>query len=139
MTSRAAASGSASRRLQGRLQLFGGRRGQGYHVAFPDLPDSSAGGASIQEAVANAEIMLAARLSDLQNRGIAVPDPTPLDAIMPAADEELVRVLVRAELPARRIELTLSLDETVVAAIDAVSPDRSSFLENAARDLLRRR
>lgn len=116
------------------------QRDRGYQVAFPDLPDCTTIGATIQEVVSNAESRLAGHLAVLREQGHDIPPPTDLDAIErdPAAPE-VVRVLVRAELPDRKVTISLMIDETVLAAIDAVSPNRSSFLENAARDLLRRR
>ena len=40
---------------------------------------------------------------------------------------------MRAELPDRKVAVNLMIDEVLLTAIDAVSPNRSSFLENAAR------
>jgi predicted RNase H-like HicB family nuclease len=116
------------------------QRDRGYQIAFPDLPDCTTLGATIQEVMSNAENALTGHLAVLRERGLDIPQPAELDTIERDPEvPEVVRVLVRAELPDRKVAVRLMMDETVLMAIDAVSPNRSSFLENAARDLLRRR
>lgn len=116
------------------------REMQGYEVSFPDLPECSATGNTIQEAARNAEVALVRHLVVRHEHHQDIPQPTDLDTIKrdPETDE-FVRILVRAELPSRKVRVSLTLDETLLIAIDAVSPNRSNFLENAARDVLRRR
>ena len=115
------------------------QRDRGYEVAFPDLPDCATVGATLQEVLGYAETRIARHLALLREQGRDIPQPSELDAIEPDPATPEVRVLVRAELPDRKVRVSLAIDEAVLAAIDAVSPNRSSFLENAARDLLRRR
>ena len=116
------------------------RAKQGYEVRFPDLPDCSSTGSTIQEAARNAEATLVGYLVLRRECNQDIPQPTDLDTIKRDPDvDEVVRILVKAELPSRKVRVSLTLDEALLAAIDAVSPNRSSFLENAAREVLRRR
>jgi len=47
--------------------------------------------------------------------------------------------LARVELPGRAVRLNITMDEGLVAAIDKVANNRSSFLADAARDALAKR
>jgi predicted RNase H-like HicB family nuclease len=113
------------------------RAGSGYSVFFPDLPGCTSAGGTIQEAARNAEEALAGHLIVSAQHGDPVADPSDLDAI--TLDEDVVeaaRIIVRAERPGRAVRLNISLDEGLVAAIDAVAPNRSGFLADAARAAL---
>jgi hypothetical protein len=66
--------------------------------------------------------------------------PSDLDDIVrdPECDE-VSRLLVRAELPGKAVRINITLDESLVAAIDKVAKNRSGFLADAARESLARR
>lgn len=116
------------------------RGSEGYGVFFPDLPGCVSHGATVQEAARNAEDALAGYLAVSIEHGDKVPAPSELDAIERDPDaDEVARILVRAETSSKAIRLNITLDETLVAAIDQVASNRSAFLADAARAELRRR
>jgi predicted RNase H-like HicB family nuclease len=110
------------------------RAGGAYSVFFPDLAGCTSAGATIQEAARNAEEALAGHLLVSAQYKDAVADPSELDAIErdPEVDE-VARMLIRAERPGKAVRLNITLDEGLVAAIDAVADNRSGFLAEAAR------
>ena len=110
------------------------RAGGGFSVFFPDLPGCTSEGATMQEAVLNAEEALAGHLLVCAQYGDEVRDPTPLDQLESDEDvEEAARILVRVERPGKSVRLNITLDEGLVAAIDRVANNRSGFLAEAAR------
>lgn len=76
------------------------RAGEGYSVFFPDLPGCTSAGATVNEAVLNAEEALSGHLLVCAEHKEEVADPSNLDALErdPEVDE-VARVLVRAENP----------------------------------------
>lgn len=113
------------------------RAGEGYSVFFPDLPGCVSAGATMDEAVINAEEALSGHMLVSARHGEELPDPTPLDRIELDSDvKEVARILVRAERPGKAVRLNITLDEGLVAAIDRVARNRSGFLADAARAAL---
>lgn len=115
------------------------RSASGFGVSFPDFPGCVAAGGTVQAAAVNAEAALALHLEGMGRDDEAIPAPSSLDDIddVEGADD-VARILVRAELPGRVTRVLLSLDENIVAAVDAVSPNRSAFIADAVRDRLER-
>lgn len=114
------------------------RAGDGYSVFFPDLPGCTSGGDTQDEAARHAEDALRGHLSWMLTDGDDLPQPTALDKIERDPDvDEVARLLVRAELPGRAVRLNISLDEGLVASIDAkanqLNMTRSAFLAAASR------
>lgn len=116
------------------------RAQNGFSVFFPDLPGCTSAGRSVQEAARNAEEALFGHLLVSAQHKDAIADPSDLDMVErdPEVDE-VARILVRAERPGRAVRLNVSLDEALVAAIDAVAANRSGFLADAAREALAKR
>lgn len=116
------------------------RAQSGFSVFFPDLPGCTSAGDTVNQAVLNAEQALAGHLEVTDEHGDPVAEPSQLDAIErdPEVDE-VARVLVRAERPGKVLRLNITLDESLVAAIDKVAKNRSGFLADAARHELERR
>lgn len=113
---------------------------EGFGVFFPDLPGCVSAGATVQEAAERAEEALASHLLVSVQHGDVLPPPSDLDAIAEDPEvDEVVRLLVRAELPGKAMRLNVTLDEGLVAAIDKVATNRSGFLAEAARAALRQR
>ncbi len=83
--------------------------------------------------------------------GEALPEPGDLDAPLPdwlapeegEAPAEPVRLLVPVEAPGRAVRVTISMDEGLVARLDAAATrrtmSRSAFLAEAVRSALSRR
>jgi hypothetical protein len=96
-------------------------------------------GATIQEAARNAEEALSHIAVGVQH-GDHFAAPSDLDDLArdPECDE-VSRLLVRAELPGKAVRINITLDESLVAAIDKVAKNRSGFLADAARESLARR
>jgi predicted RNase H-like HicB family nuclease len=112
----------------------------GFGVFFPDLPGCTTAADTIQEAARAAEEALSGHLVVMAEYGDPIPDPSDLDGIErdPEVDEA-ARILVKAEKPGRKVRVNIMMDEGLLAAIDAVSRNRSGFLTEAARQALQRR
>lgn len=116
------------------------RSASGFGVSFPDFPGCVAAGATVQEAAVNAEAALGLHLEGMGAGGDTIPPPSRLEDIEHVEGaEDVARILVRAELPGKVTRVLLSLDESLVGAIDAIAPNRSAFLADAARAALRGR
>lgn len=115
---------------------------KGFGVFFPDLPGCTSYGATMEEAARNAEEALRGHLLLMIEDGDPIPKQRPLDKIEHDADvKEAARILVRADLPGKAVRLNVSLDEGLVAAIDATAQTRgmtrSGFLAEAAKRAIR--
>ncbi len=104
-----------------------------FGVSFVDFPVHGGGG-SVEAAVADAETVIAEVIASLLESGTPVPRPTAVSDI-PAADREGAELiaLVPVNLPGRSRVVSITLDEDLIARIDAVAPNRSGFLAEAAR------
>ncbi len=108
---------------------------EGFGVFFPEVPGCVSAGSTEKEVFANAEEALTGHLAELLSGGDPLPDR--LDNIPADPDvEEYCRILVRVELPGKAVRLNITMDEGLVAAIDRVASNRSSFLADAARTAL---
>lgn len=115
------------------------RSENGFSLFFPDLPGCVSAGASIEAAASNAGKALTLHLAGMQEDGEAIPPPTAADTIPADPDvAEVVRLLVPADMAGRTVRLSITMDEGLVAAIDAVAANRSGFLADAARAALGR-
>ena len=63
-----------------------------YGVSFPDLPGCVAMGRSVDEALRNAEESLRDWAGDYEERGGAMPPPTPVEGVATPAGTRLVSV-----------------------------------------------
>jgi hypothetical protein len=70
--------------------------------------------------------------------GESIPKPSGNVPIDPEVDDHC-RFLARVELPGKAVRLNITMDEGLVAAIDKVASNRSSFLADAAREALAKR
>ena len=110
------------------------RSASGFGVTFPDFPGCVANGASPNEAALNAEAALALHVQSMAKDGDALPVPSSLDDIeeVEGADD-VARILVRVEAPAKVTRVLVSIDEGLLRAIDAVASNRSAWIADAAR------
>jgi predicted RNase H-like HicB family nuclease len=115
------------------------RSESGFGISFPDFPGCIASGATVQDAAVNGEAALALHIDAMQGEGAALPPPSSLDDIeeVEGADD-VARVLVRAATPAKFSRIQVTLEDTLLASIDAVAANRSGFLADAARAALRK-
>ena len=90
------------------------------------------------EAVENAEEALSLHLAEMVRAGEAIPERSATIPHDPEV-EEFCRFIARVELPGKAVRLNITMDEGLVAAIDRVTANRSSFLAEAARLALAKR
>lgn len=111
------------------------RADKGFSIFFPDVPGCVSAGRTELETLQNAEEALSLHLGEMIGAGEAPPRASV--TIRPDPEvEEHCRALVRVELPGKAVRLNITMDEGLVAAIDRVAGNRSSFLAEAARAAL---
>jgi predicted RNase H-like HicB family nuclease len=121
--------------------------GKAYGVRIPDLPGCYGGGATPEEALADA--MSAARewIAHRETKGEAAPRPRTMGKILKSekidAAQNEVAVIVPVVLDAgRTVRANLTFDAGLLEAIDAEAArrglTRSAFLASAAREQLER-
>lgn len=115
------------------------RSASGFGVSFPDFPGCVANGATVNEAALSAEAALAMHVGAMVKDKDPLPEPSSLDAIekVEGADD-VARILVRVDTPVKVERVLVSIDANLLRAIDAVAPNRSAFLAEAARAALSR-
>ncbi|MBF0136271.1 MAG: type II toxin-antitoxin system HicB family antitoxin [Magnetococcus sp. DMHC-1] len=121
------------------------RGSEGIWVGFPDIPGCVSFGRSVQEAAMQAEEALSGHVALMVRDNDPLPDQTPLDRLDEVAPDpgdsaEVGRFLVKVEIPARWIQLNLSMAESLVMRVDHAAKDlgmsRSGYLAEAARRML---
>ncbi|HTW70989.1 MAG TPA: type II toxin-antitoxin system HicB family antitoxin [Acetobacteraceae bacterium] len=118
----------------------------GYGVVFPDLPGCVSSGDSVQEAAANAAEALGLHIDGMLDDGERIPSPSGPDAPLPdwldqAPGKIVARPLVPVDMPGRAVRTNITLDEGLLARLDAAAASegtsRSGFIAQAVRDRLR--
>ena len=110
-----------------------------FGVSFPDLPGCVTAGAMLDEARDMAAEALAFHLEGLAEDGVAVPEPSSLEAVMADAENrDGVAILVAAPAHAvKAVRVNVTLPEDVLASVDAYASangfSRSGFLAYAAK------
>jgi len=103
-----------------------------FGVWFVDVPGCVSVGDTIAEAIEGAHEALAFHVSGMIEDGETVPMPS-----SPTLEEGSVVVsMIEVTLPGKAVRLNITMDEGLVAAIDRVASNRSSFLADAARSAL---
>lgn len=117
----------------------------GYGVVFPDFPGCVSAGANAEEATRNALEALLLHVEGMIEEGLALPEPSSLDAPLPDWLTELdpsrcIRVLLPVELADKPVRVNIMIEEGLLARIDRVAElrgqSRSAFLAEAARRML---
>jgi predicted RNase H-like HicB family nuclease len=113
-----------------------------FFAFFPDVPGCTSAGATAQEAAANAEAALYGHLTLALEHGEAPPEPSPLDEIPVDPEiDEVARILVRFEVPARSVRVNITLSEDLLAQVDRFAKGhgftRSGLLAQAVREHIR--
>lgn len=114
------------------------RNDEGLYAHFPDLPVCIAQGATWDDLMIDAEKALAAHLSHWSG---PIPSPSAMEAIPADPDvTEAGRILVRCEMPGKSVRVNITLDEGLLAAIDAAAGaramSRSAFIAAGARAMM---
>jgi predicted RNase H-like HicB family nuclease len=119
------------------------RAADGFGVFFPDVPGCTSAGATITDALAQAELALQAHLDLLAELGEAIPEPSDLAGVRVEPDVEIAALLLaRAEPPGRSVRVNITVPEAALEAIDRharrLGLSRSAFLVGAAREAVQR-
>lgn len=116
------------------------RVGTELHATFPDLPGLTAFGADAEDLLRHAEEGLALHIAGMVEDGTPIPPPSALDAapVDEDAPPEAGRLLVRADLPGRAVRVNVTLDDGLLAAIDAEAKRRGTSRSGFIADVSRR-
>jgi predicted RNase H-like HicB family nuclease len=115
---------------------------KGYGVSFPDFPGCVSAGRTIEDALREAAEALALHVDGMREDGDTIPKPRTVEAIR-EADQDWVDMkdaivatvsLLPPQGKALRVQVTM--DERLLARIDAVTKNRSAFLSQAALRVL---
>lgn len=110
-----------------------------FGVSFPDFPGCITAGSSLEEARKMAQEALEFHISGMTEDGEPIPAPSPLDKVMQDPNfAQGVAFMVHVRLPSKAVRVNVTLDESLVSAISAVSKNRSKFLAEAAWEKLNR-
>ena len=113
-----------------------------FGVMFPDMPGCVSAGKTFVEAVHMGTEALAAHAEGLRRDGDPVPPPRTLEEIRAAGEDWIdwanaVAYAIPLLPPqARSVRVNITIDERLLAEIDAVTGNRSAFLADAARRLI---
>lgn len=111
-----------------------------FGITFPDFPGLVSAGDTAEEALVNAHEALAGHVAFMIQDGDALPESTPIEAVIADPDIRVVAItLVGVTVPGRAKRVNVTLDESLLAEIDEVAGNRSRFLAEAARAELARR
>lgn len=100
-----------------------------YGVWFVDLPGCVSAGDTIADAIEGAHEALALHVAGMIEDGELIPAPSKPEP----KDGSVAVAMVGVTLPGKKKRVNVMIDEGLLAAIDAVSDNRSRFLERAAR------
>jgi predicted RNase H-like HicB family nuclease len=117
-----------------------------FGISFPDFPGCIATGRSEDEVIRKGTEALVFHVAGMVEDGDPVPFARGLselraDAAFKEDSETAILALIPVDLPGRAVRLNISMDETLVEAVDraakAAGQSRSAFLAEAARRRLR--
>jgi len=117
-----------------------------FGVVFPDLPGCVSGGDTVQAAAEAAAEALALHIEGMLEAGETLPPASAPDAPLPdwlagAGGNTVARVLVPAEVPGRSVRANVTMDEGLLARLDAAAAaegmSRSGYIAQAVRERLR--
>ncbi|GAA0591515.1 type II toxin-antitoxin system HicB family antitoxin [Caenispirillum bisanense] len=112
----------------------------GFGAFFPDLPGCAAAGETVEDCFVDAQQALALHLKGMAEDGETFPRPTLLQEVEADADIQVAAILLAtASVAGRTARINITIDTTLLSAIDAVTTNRSAFLADAALEALRRR
>lgn len=114
----------------------------GYGVIFPDFPGCISAGETFEDVLRMGAEALALHVHEMLLDNEPVPEPRSLEQIKAAGEDWIdwdgaVAALVPLlPPPGRAVRINVTMDERLLAQIDAVTDNRSAFLADAARRLL---
>ena len=119
--------------------------GDAYGVVFPDFPGCVSAGDTHEEAVRMAHEALAGHVRFLQNSGEKIPKPRTLEQIKASWEdwreweEEydfVVGYVPLLPVKSTALSVNIMMDDSLLAQIDQVTDNRSSFFAEAAKKML---
>lgn len=122
------------------IALIHKERKSDFGVSFPDFPGCVTAGSTLDEAFDMAVEALSGHIETMTEAGEGIPSPSSMDEVMANPENrDGVAVLVPAPEPSERaMRLSVTLPESLVRRIDAVTRNRSRFLAEAAEQKLAR-
>jgi predicted RNase H-like HicB family nuclease len=118
---------------------------KGYGVSFPDFPGCVSAGKTIEEALREAADALALHVDGMRQDRAKIPEPRTVEAIRDAGDdwvdfeEAIVATVPLLPPQGKAIRVQVTMDERILARIDAVTKNRSAFLAQAALQVIEKR
>ncbi len=111
---------------------------ENFGVTFVDLP-VNAGGASVESALLDAELVFQEVVDDLIAEGEKIPEPSnPANIPEDIREGSIAVSLVPVNLKGKSQRISVTLDEELIQRIDAVASNRSAFLAASALEALRK-
>ena len=126
------------------IALFDRAADGSFGVVFPDFPGCTSAGDGFEDALREASEALAFHAQGMREDGESIPAPRSLEEIRAAGEDwyDMAGAIVAAvpllPPPARAVRVNITIDERLLAEIDAVAKNRSAFLADAAREALGR-
>ena len=118
---------------------------KGYGVSFPDFPGCVTVGRTVEDALREGAEVLAFQVDGMREDGIKIPKPRTLEAIREAKqdwvemEDAIVATVPLLPPQGRALRVRVTMDERLLARIDAVTKNRSAFLAWAALRVLETR
>jgi predicted RNase H-like HicB family nuclease len=115
---------------------------KGYGVSFPDFPGCVSAGKTIEDSLREAAEALALHVEGMREDGDKIPKPHTVEAIREMNEDwiDLKDAIIAtvALLPSqgKALRVQVTIDERLLARIDAVTKNRSAFLSQAALQVL---
>ena len=120
--------------------------GGAYGVVFPDFPGCVSAGDTYEEAVRMAHEALAGHVRFLQTSGEKIPKPRTLEQIKTSwedwgewetENDFVVGYVALLPVKSTALRVNIMMDDSLLAQIDQVTNNRSSFFAEAAKKMLR--
>jgi len=113
----------------------------GVAVEFPDLPGCVTGGDTAEEAFRMAQDALEGYLSILEEDGDSIPQPTPIPALQPEANQAVVLVpanmlLTRQGRESQAVKTTVTMPRWLKQLADQQHVNFSQVLQTALKEVL---
>jgi predicted RNase H-like HicB family nuclease len=123
------------------IALLRKEEGSCYGVDFPDFPGCVTGADTLDAAYKRAAEVLDVHIRSMTAEGDDIPEPSQLESVLADPDNHGAIPFLVGTAPAkvRSIRLNVTLEEPLVKEIDKVTNNRSGFLAEGARLLLRQR
>jgi len=110
-----------------------------YGVSFPDFPGCISAGNTLQEAYEMGKEALRGHIETMQEYGDRLP-PKAMSLDQAQKHEfsknAITFFMVEAYMPSKAKRINITMDGAIIEAIDAVTKNRSAFLEQAVKEKL---